>query len=772
MSNEQYPQPSAAGPGLRRRRRGAGAGAAREQRRRMASRRRCAAATRAGFITDVLVELGYVTAEQVGAGDRGGAHRRPPAGGAAARAGRDQRRPALARDRRALRPRPRRPHRLPGRHGGRQPVPGQRRRAATARSRSATSTSETLLVAMADPANVLAVDDIQMATGLDCRVAVAAEDDIEALIARLNTLQSAVTEAVDRGGGRGDEEEASQRSPTCRHRAEDAPVIKLVYSILGQAVGEGASDIHFEPERGRDAGPLPGRRRAPRGRPRAEADGRRRDLAHQDHERARHRREAGPPGRPRQRQRRGPPGRPARHHAADPARRGGDDPHPRQSRTRCCTLDELGMDGDARERFEASSARPTARSWSPARPARASRRRSTRRCRSSTTSRRTSSRSRTRSSTGSTGSTRSTSTARPGLDFATGLRSILRADPDIIMVGEIRDAETARIAIEAALTGHMVLTTLHTNDAPGAVTRLAKMGIESFLTASAVDCVVAQRLARKLCTALQAAQTVISGERSGRGRLPGRRRPRGLRAGRLRPLQPDRLPRPARPLLGDGDERADQGHGGRRARPRPRSPHVARAGGNADPARGRPCQGPRRADQHRGGGQGRDLMPRAQVGRGLRRCRPRNHGFRLRRSAQRDGRGAGLRRPPDAGLPAGDARARAGSRRWRATRSLTPQQTREVVYSILNDDQRKRFENNKQLDFAYAIPGVARFRVNCFFQRGAVSAAFRLLPHEIPDLDSLGAARRCCASSPSKPRGFVLVTGPTGSGQDARPWRR
>jgi type IV pilus assembly protein PilB len=89
---------------------------------------------------------------------------------------------------------------------------------------------------------------------------------------------------------------------------------------------------------------------------------------------------------------------------------------------------------------------------------------------------------------------------KAGLTFATGLRSILRADPDVIMVGEIRDGETARIAIEAALTGHMVLTTLHTNDAPGAVARLTKMGIESFLTASAVECVVAQRLARQLCT--------------------------------------------------------------------------------------------------------------------------------------------------------------------------------------------------------------------------------------------------------------------------------
>jgi type IV pilus assembly protein PilB len=88
---------------------------------------------------------------------------------------------------------------------------------------------------------------------------------------------------------------------------------------------------------------------------------------------------------------------------------------------------------------------------------------------------------------------------KAGLDFATGLRSILRADPDIVMVGEIRDAETARIAIEAALTGHMMLSTLHTNDAPGAIARLNEMGIEAFLTASAVDCVVAQRLARRLC---------------------------------------------------------------------------------------------------------------------------------------------------------------------------------------------------------------------------------------------------------------------------------
>ncbi|HXV05300.1 MAG TPA: PilT/PilU family type 4a pilus ATPase, partial [Solirubrobacterales bacterium] len=95
---------------------------------------------------------------------------------------------------------------------------------------------------------------------------------------------------------------------------------------------------------------------------------------------------------------------------------------------------------------------------------------------------------------------------------------------------------------------------------------------------------------------------------------------------------------------------------------------------------------------------------------------------------------------------------------------LSSQETREVVFGILNDDQRKRFENGKQLDFAYAIPGVARFRVNCFLQRGSVSAAFRLVPQEIPALDSLGVPQ-VLRELTAKPRGFVLVTGPTGSGK-------
>jgi type IV pilus assembly protein PilB len=89
---------------------------------------------------------------------------------------------------------------------------------------------------------------------------------------------------------------------------------------------------------------------------------------------------------------------------------------------------------------------------------------------------------------------------KAGLTFAAALRSILRSDPDVVLIGEIRDHETAQIAIEAALTGHLVLTTLHTNDAPSAITRLTEMGIEPFLVGSALDAVLAQRLARRLCS--------------------------------------------------------------------------------------------------------------------------------------------------------------------------------------------------------------------------------------------------------------------------------
>jgi type IV pilus assembly protein PilB len=356
---------------------------------------------------------------------------------------------------------------------------------------------QTLLVAMADPTNVLAVDDIQIATALDCRVAVAAEEDIEALIGRLNTLQSAVSEAIVDGEAEGEDElaEVSEMQVS----AEDAPVIKLVYSILGQAVGEGASDVHFEPDEGqmrvrfridgvlREAAHVPKRmvnavvsrvkimsdldiaeKRVPQdGRVSVTVEDRRVDLRV----------------------------------TTLPTQRGeGATIRILDKENAQRSLDELGMDGTARERFEGAFHQAYGAVLV----------------------------------TGPTGSGKSTTlyaalqemndvekniitiedpveyrlsginqinvNRKAGLDFATGLRSILRADPDIVMVGEVRDGETARIAIEAALTGHMMLTTLHTNDAPGAITRLTKMGIEAFLTASAVDCVVAQRLARKLCT--------------------------------------------------------------------------------------------------------------------------------------------------------------------------------------------------------------------------------------------------------------------------------
>jgi type IV pilus assembly protein PilB len=97
---------------------------------------------------------------------------------------------------------------------------------------------------------------------------------------------------------------------------------------------------------------------------------------------------------------------------------------------------------------------------------------------------------------------------RTGLTFATGLRSMMRADPDVIMVGEIRDTESALIGIEAALTGHLVLSSLHTNDAPSSLTRLVEMGIEPFLVSSSIECVVAQRLVRRLCPSCRSETTV------------------------------------------------------------------------------------------------------------------------------------------------------------------------------------------------------------------------------------------------------------------------
>jgi type IV pilus assembly protein PilB len=310
-----------------------------------------------------------------------------------------------------------------------------------------------------------------------------------------STFSDAITESAEEDAALEDAGEITD----LRASAQDGPVIKLVNSILGQAVAEGASDIHFEPEDGdmrirfRVDGVLQESARVPKrmvagvisrikimseldiaekripqdGRVGVKIDERRIDLRV----------------------------------TTLPTQAGeGASIRILDESGALKTLDDLGMIGDQRTRFETSFRKPYGAVLV----------------------------------TGPTGAGKSTTLyaalqelngvdrhvvtiedpvefrlsgvnqigvhRKAGLTFATGLRSVLRADPDVIMVGEIRDAETARIAIEAALTGHMVLTTLHTNDAPGAITRLQEMGVESFLTSSAVECVVAQRLARVLCS--------------------------------------------------------------------------------------------------------------------------------------------------------------------------------------------------------------------------------------------------------------------------------
>ena len=355
---------------------------------------------------------------------------------------------------------------------------------------------KTVRVAMADPADVVAIDDIQMMTGLACKIAVAAPEDIEAQIRHLNTLESAVSEAVEEDV---EEDEGLSDVSEIRESAEDAPVIKLVHSILGQAAAEGASDIHFEASE-KDM------------RVRFRVDGVLYEAAHVPR-----RMVAGVVSRLKIMgdldiaEKRMPQDGRVSVNVEDrkvdlrlttlPTQRGeGATIRILDKEQSIRSLDELGMLGEGRRRFE--SAFQAAHGAVLV--------------------------------TGPTGSGKSTTlyaalgevndvskkiitiedpveyqidgvnqinvNRKAGLTFAAGLRSILRADPDVIMVGEIRDAETARIAVESALTGHLVLSTLHTNDAPGTIIRLAKMGIESFLTASAVDCIVAQRLARTLCS--------------------------------------------------------------------------------------------------------------------------------------------------------------------------------------------------------------------------------------------------------------------------------
>ena len=350
-----------------------------------------------------------------------------------------------------------------------------------------------LLVAMADPSNVLALDDLKLRTGREVRPVVASPDDINALIGRMSRLDDAVAEAVQEG-----EEELADVTEI-RESAEDAPVIKLVNSIIAQAVEEGASDIHFEPEgremrvRFRVDGVLRETTQIPK-RMIAGTVSRVKIMAALDISEKRVPQD-------------GRVSLTVEGHAIDTRvvtmpRVDGEGLVMRiLDKTQALIgLDALGMSATSAELFEDAFRRSYGAVLA----------------------------------TGPTGSGKSTTlyaalneineierniitiedpveyqlagvnqlqvNLKAGLSFASGLRSMLRADPDVIMVGEIRDGETAKIAIESALTGHLVLSTLHTNDAPSAITRLTEMGIEPFLSASAIVAIVAQRLVRQLCT--------------------------------------------------------------------------------------------------------------------------------------------------------------------------------------------------------------------------------------------------------------------------------
>ena len=149
---------------------------------------------------------------------------------------------------------------------------------------------------------------------------------------------------------------------------------------------------------------------------------------------------------------------------------------------------------------------------------------------------------------------------KAGLTFASGLRTILRSDPDVILVGEIRDEETAHVAFRAAMTGHLVLSTLHAHSAASSIARLKDMGIDPALLATSVNAVVAQRLARRLCTECRESYKPDSAEAAEVG---VRREPHALPPGRLRRLRRHRLQGPRRPLRADDD----RGRGPAAARP-------------------------------------------------------------------------------------------------------------------------------------------------------------------------------------------------------------
>jgi type IV pilus assembly protein PilB len=354
-----------------------------------------------------------------------------------------------------------------------------------------------LLVAMADPQNVLALDDLRIITGHDIKPAISTKDDILAAIDEYyKVAEHEDTDLLTGTEEFGGETELDQLTDV----VEEAPAVKLVNYIIQKAVADRASDIHIEPQEGdlrvrfridgvlHEAMPP-----APKS-IQTSIISRFKIMAEMDIAESR---------------------KPQDGHCA--VNMGGHKLDFRVStlptvygervvlrilRTDSILLQltDLGFLPQALERFQSSFTKPYGAILV----------------------------------TGPTGSGKSTTlyaainvlndpsrhiitaedpveyrlpginqcqvSARSGLTFSRALRSFLRCSPDVILVGEIRDEETAQIAVESALTGHLVLSTLHTNDSAGAVTRLIEMGVEPFLVSSAVDCVLAQRLARKLCS--------------------------------------------------------------------------------------------------------------------------------------------------------------------------------------------------------------------------------------------------------------------------------
>ncbi len=360
-----------------------------------------------------------------------------------------------------------------------------------------------LRIAVADPTNVQAIDELRLATRFMIEIGVAAAEDIELELKRLSAAKDAWDRAalVEEEFDLGAEDEEDGDDLEADDGVSDAPLVRLVNSIILQAAEDGASDVHFDPQddalvvRLRVDGVLHEVQRIPK-RLSPGVTTRLKVLAKLDIAERRK------PQDGRISLNAKAAGRLLDIRVAVLPTVEGEGVVMRllDKSRRPPTLAELGLSEEMRDIFEEIVVKPTGALLV----------------------------------TGPTGSGKSTTlyaslneinrseiniitvedpveyrlaglnqvqvNMRAGMTFSAALRSILRSDPDVVMVGEIRDAETAKMAVEAALTGHFVLSTLHTNDAPSALTRLNEMGVEPFLTGAAVTAVLAQRLARKLCT--------------------------------------------------------------------------------------------------------------------------------------------------------------------------------------------------------------------------------------------------------------------------------